>query len=550
VFSDVTERTAHLIDLERRYGREAERPLECLRAAKAGHGGLTADVVDQVAGDLGLPPAHVHGAASFYADLGFAPVGARRVRACAGTACFVATRAAGEVAGAERVHCLGYCYAAPAALDGDAARAGPDLAGQLAGEVPAVDPAIPHVAAVRDPVLLGALTGGDPLPWHTWPEVLAGGGSGRVLAEVERSGLCGRGGAAFPVARKWRAAAARPGPRYVVGNGDEGDPGSFADRLLMESAPDRVLEGMALAALASGADRAIAYVRSEYPRARDALREAAARARAAGHLGHDVHGAGIDLEIEVVEGAGSYVAGEETALLRSVEGVRGSVAVRPPFPTDAGLYRRPTVVNNVETLATVPWIVARGGAAYAALGTDQSRGTKLVCLNERFRRPGVYEVELGVPIRWICDQLGGGLREGLVLRALQVGGPLGGFLGPDELDLPFSIEATRAAGVELGHGGLVAIDDGVPAAELLTHLWEFAASESCGGCSPCRVGTRRGLELARRIGASDGAGEALEAMRRVLDVMGTASLCGFGLGAAPALRSLLRVYAPELEALG
>jgi NADH:ubiquinone oxidoreductase subunit F (NADH-binding) len=291
-------------------------------------------------------------------------------------------------------------------------------------------------------------------------------------------------------------------------------------------------------------------VRSEYPAARDALRAAVAEARAAGHLGRDVHGSGIDFDVEVAVGAGSYVAGEETALIASLEGVRGGAQVRPPYPVQDGFERSPTAVNNVETLCAVPWIVAAGAEAYARRGSPGSRGTKLVSLSERFARPGVYEVELGTAVGRVCEDLGGGLRGGARLRSLQVGGPLGGFLGPGELDAPLSYEGMRAAGVELGHGGLVAIDGRRSGAELLEHLWGFAADESCGNCAPCRVGSRRGLELAGRI-ASEGVREGLlSELERVRGVVGSASLCGLGLGIAPALRSLMRVYADELDPAG
>ncbi|WP_183101556.1 NADH-ubiquinone oxidoreductase-F iron-sulfur binding region domain-containing protein, partial [Nocardioides pelophilus] len=308
------------------------------------------------------------------------------------------------------------------------------------------------------------------------------------------AGLRGRGGAGFPTADKWAAVQAvdGPGPRFVVANGDEGDPGSFADRLLMERDPGRVLEGLALAGLACGATAGFVYVRSEYPRARTAVMRAVEAARSAGHLGTDIHGSGVDFDVEVVAGHGSYVAGEETSLLRSMAGLRGTVRVRPPYPTRHGYLGRPTAVNNVETLAAVPAILADGGAAYARLGHPLESGTSLVCLTERFARPGAYEVELGTPLRRIVEELGGGLVDDAPLRALQVGGPLGGFLAPSQLDLPLLESALAPAGVALGHGSLVAIDARVSRADLLAHLWRFGAEESCGACTPCREGTRRG----------------------------------------------------------
>jgi NADH:ubiquinone oxidoreductase subunit F (NADH-binding) len=363
----------------------------------------------------------------------------------------------------------------------------------------------------------------------------------RIAREVDAAGLRGRGGAGFPVARKWATAlqSSGDGTRYVVCNGDEGDPGSYVDRLLMELDPHGVLEGLALAGLASGAERGFMYVRSEYPRARDALRAAVQDARAAGDLGE-----GFD--IEVFEGAGSYVAGEETSLVHSMEGLRGAAAARPPFPAEQGLYGRPTVINNVETLAAVPWIVLRGGDAYAALGTEGNSGTKLVCLSATFARPGVYEVEFGTSLRTICDELGGGLRGGRPLRSVQVGGPLGGFLGPEDLDLPLAVEPLRAAGVELGHGSLVGFGEEIPAENLLVQVWRFAADESCGTCFPCRIGSRRGLEIAERIAAGDGRPEDPVALEAVMDAMHRGGMCGFGQGVPVSVRSLMRVYGAEL----
>ena len=442
----------------------------------------------------------------------------------------------------QAVRCLGFCYAAPALLDGDTPHAGPDIADQLTTEQAADPPPIPVTAAV-EPVLLGGILGEDD-PWQNWPDVIRSWPPQRLIAEVAASSLLGRGGAGYPAAAKWAAAASAPAPRYVVGNGDEGDPGSFCDRVLMEQDPHRVLAGLAYAAHAIGAERGYVYVRSEYPAAVRTMRNAVAEATTAGHLGRGLHGTAICLEVEVVEGAGSYVAGEETALLHALEGRRGAVRPRPPYPTTSGLLGAPTVVNNVETLAAVPWIVARGGTAFARLGVAPETGTKLVCLNEAFTSPGVYEVELGTSIRTIVDDLGGGLRDGRRLRAVQVGGPLGGFLGPDELDVPLLDAALAEYGVALGHASIIAIDDRVPAAQLLRHIWSFAAAESCGTCAPCRIGSGRGVDLAERIIAGDRS--ALEEQQPLLETLSTASMCAFGRGVPGSVRSLLRVYAGEL----
>lgn len=510
--------------------------LDELRRARTEDGVAGAAGERAAADRAGVPLAAVHGAASYYADLQ-GRRGRRHVRVCAGTACQVAGAGGRQLAGVERalgvgvgrcspdgavslqaVHCLGFCYAGPAALDGDVPCAGPDLPEQLAGSAPRRAPEVP-ASAVSHPVLLRSAP-----DWSVWPQVLRDGGAARVMREVEVSGLRGRGGAGFQAARKWQTVAATPsGPRYVVANGDEGDPGSFSDRLLMQRYPARVLEGLALAGLACGARRGFVYVRSEYPAAFDAMSEAVVRARELGMLRPEI------FDVAVMRGAGSYVAGEETSLLRSLAGLRATVRAKPPYPATHGYLGRPTAVNNVETLATVPMIIATGGEAYARLGRAPETGTILVCLNERFARPGAYEVELGTPVRAIVEDLGGGLRDGARLMVLQVGGPLGGFLSPSQLDLPLLDSALTEAGAALGHGGIVAIDERMSRDALLEHLWDFAAKESCGTCTPCREGTR--------LGASDP-----DSAAPFLDLMETASLCAFGRSVPRAVRSLRRAW--------
>ncbi|MFF4585674.1 NAD(P)H-dependent oxidoreductase subunit E [Streptomyces sp. NPDC001388] len=538
-----------------RQGRAGARLIESLAEARATTSDGPEVWAPSVGARAGLPGAAALGPASYYSDLA-APHGRRHVRVCAATACFAAragrhlvdvedelgvtpgtTSPNGDVS-VQTVRCLGYCYTGPAALDGDVPCTGPGLAAQLAGREPPRAPAIPASDDTGDPVLLGGVLAGEPA-WQTWPATVTAASPHDVCREVAVSGLRGRGGAGFRVAAKWEAAGGAPGT-VVVANGDEGDPGSYADRLLMEADPGRVLEGLALACFACGAGRGVVLVRSEYPAALARMREAVRQAYAEGHLGPSVHGTATGLDIQVVEGAGSYVAGEETALIAGLEGGRGCARSRPPYPTERGLWDAPTVVNNVETLAAVPWIVRRGGAAYARRGTPAEAGTKLVCLSERFARPGCHEVEIGTPIRRIVTDLGGGLRDGAELAVLQVGGPLGGFLAPDALDVPLSEEGLSARGAALGHAGLVAFDRRMAPQEVLRHVWEFAAAESCGACSPCRVGTRRGLEW-----ASAGAPPGLE-WERLSRVLVEASLCAFGRRIPPAVRSLARAYGDRL----
>ncbi|QCB98310.1 protein disulfide oxidoreductase [Arthrobacter sp. PAMC25564] len=533
-----------------RYAERFGRPIADVRDMIGAFGAVPADV----ARSLGLPAAAVEGPASFFADFS-APRGRRHIRVCGAAACFAATggRHVAEVAAVlgvgagsrspdgtvslQEVRCLGYCFSGPAALDGGEACAGAGLAAQLQGLSPRHAPPIPVHSNSRVPVVTAGLLGTSQ-PWSVWPEAVASGSSEDVLSQVDSSGLRGRGGAGFRAGAKWRAALARPAPRVVVANGDEGDPGSYSDRLLMERDPHRVLEGLALACFAVRAESGVVFVRSEYPQAFARMQEAAVEARAAGHLGTDIGGSGFTLEIDVVEGAGSYVSGEETALLSGLEGLRGVVRPRPPYPAERGLHGWPTVVNNVETLAAIPWIIKHGAAAYAAMGTPDEAGTVVACLSERFLRPGAYEVEIGTPVRRIVEDLGGGLRDGAVLRALQIGGPLGGFLGPEDLDVEFSDAALSRHGAALGHAGIVAFDDTLAGEDVLRNLWDFAAAESCGQCSPCRVGAWRGRALSDRPDGPDVRGERAHVLRS----MAVGSLCAFGRRVPAAVRSLARVY--------
>lgn len=542
-----------------RRGRPGEKLIESLAETRAGTGDGPEVWAPAVAARVGLPAAAALGPASYYADLAV-PHSDRHIRVCAATACFAAG-GGGHLAEVERelgvaahtasprgdvsvqaVRCLGYCYAGPAALDGDTPCTGVTLPAQLAGREPPLAPEIPVADDTGDPVLLGGVLSGEPT-WEVWSRTVSSGTPDEVHREVAASGLRGRGGAGFRVAAKWEAAGRTSGT-VVVANGDEGDPGSYADRLLMEADPGRVLEGLALACFACRARQGIVLVRSEYPAALARMREGVRQAYADGHLGPSVHGTATSLDIHIVEGAGSYIAGEETALIAGLEGGRGCARPRPPYPTERGLWDAPTVVSNVETLAAVPWIVRRGGAAYARRGTSDETGTKLVCLSERFARPGCYEVELGTPVRRIVTELGGGPKDGAELMALQVGGPLGGFLAADALDVPLSEAGLSARGAALGHAGLVAFDERVAPEEVLRHVWEFAAAESCGACSPCRVGSRRGLEWAS---ADTPPGREWERLSRVL---AEASLCAFGRRIPPAVHSLAHAYGDRLPGWG
>lgn len=353
---------------------------------------------------------------------------------------------------------------------------------------------------------------------------------GSVLAMIERSGEQGRGGAGYPTAAKWRACLAAADPRrFVVANGDEGDAGSFIDRVLLEEDPHAVLEGMALSALAVGASEGVVFIRAEYPRAQARMNRAIAEAREAGLLGPAVLGHGFAFDVRVVGGHGSYVCGEETALLNAIENKRGEVRVRPPYPTQAGLYGQPTVVNNIETLVNVPWIVREGPEAYRSLGVAAAPGTKAFCLARGFARPGIVEAEFGLELRGLIEQHAGGGRNGQPLAAVALGGPMGSILTPAEWDVPLEPAALGQRGIRLGHAGLVPIPEAADLRALLLNWAQFMALESCGKCVPCSLGSRRAVELVGRIDQGNHDEWQREFTQLLATIEGT-SLCGFGQG--------------------
>jgi NADH:ubiquinone oxidoreductase subunit F (NADH-binding) len=369
-----------------------------------------------------------------------------------------------------------------------------------------------------------------------------------VINAVEASGLRGRGGAAFPTGRKWRMAAHEAAtPRYVVANADEGDPGAYIDRFIMEDDPHCLIEAMAIAAYAIGAQAGWVYLRREYPHANTILQSAIDEAREDGFLGVNIVGSGFSFDIAIQVGRGSYACGEETAMLNAIEGRRPVAMARPPFPTQVGLFGKPTLVNNVETLASIPWILRHGADAYHRLGITGSRGTKVVSLNSLFKRPGLYEVEFGVPVRHIVEDLGGGLKTG-ELTGVMIGGPLAGVIPPRLLDTPFAFEELRHISAGVGHGGVIAFDRQTSIPELIHHVFQFAAGESCGKCPPCRLGCRRVEQVFQAI--VHGTPATAATRRQLIDILVAlklTSLCGLGSGAAEFADSVLLHYAPELE---
>jgi len=368
-------------------------------------------------------------------------------------------------------------------------------------------------------------------------------GAEAVIREVIDSKLMGRGGAAFPTGRKWEAVAKQSArPHYLICNADESEPGTFKDRVLMESDPFAIVEAMTIAGMATGCERGFVYIRGEYPLATQRLQHAIDQARAHDFLGANIIGRGIRFDIEIRRGAGAYICGEETAIFNSVEGYRGEPRNKPPFPAQAGLFGLPTVVNNVETLANIPWIVLEGGQAFAAIGAGgQSTGTKLFCLSGNVAEPGVYEVPFGKTLRDLIG-LAGGVSEGRSIQAILLGGAAGVFVGPDELDIPLTFEGARAAKATLGSGVIVVFDDRADMPDILRRIASFFRDESCGHCVPCRVGTVRQEEALYRIASGKTIGGVAQEVALLDEVglaMKDASICGLGQTAYAAIESAI-----------
>jgi formate dehydrogenase iron-sulfur subunit len=409
--------------------------------------------------------------------------------------------------------------------------------------------------AAREPVVLGRLArGGAPtlaayrsLGGYRALERALEFSPERLVQEVDRSGLRGRGGAAFPAGRKWQTVCAQNSPqKYVVANGDEGDPGAYIDRFLMEEDPHAIVEAMVIAALALDAHRGFVYVRAEYPTAHRRMEAAIAEARAEKILGERLLGSALTFDIEVVRGHGSYLCGEETALLNALEGKRPEVRARPPYPAVEGMFRQPTLVHNIETLVNIPWIALHGGEAYAAYGQSTSRGTKVLSLNSLFRRPGLYEVELGMSVRQVVEDLGGGLTTGTPVGVL-IGGPLAGLIPPSLFATPLGFDELRGIGASVGHGGVVAIDEHTMIPDLVHHVFAFGAAESCGKCTPCRLGSRQAERLFAEHPSRRATTVGREAWRALITALADTSLCGHGSGLAEFAASIERYYAKELD---
>jgi len=567
--------------------------LPVLHAIQERIGWISPGALNYTAVRLGLPPAEVHGVASFYGMFSLAERPAAVVHVCDDIACL--TRGADQLCaevktrlGPEgkpclggramwlRSNCLGLCERAPAVL---VSRAGeqaqervvaPAIADRVESLVTdAVNNVMPAAPDVLNTQLSVPQEGSRKLTllrrvgktnavqldgyqrlggYEALHKAFELGPEG-VLRELAASKLLGRGGAAFPAAKKWEALYQQreqlkqdaKRKHYVICNADESEPGTFKDRIVMEGDPFAVIEGMTIAALVTGAEQGYIYLRGEYPLAAERMAHAIEAARWEGLLGNNVASRGMRFDIELRRGAGAYICGEETALFNSIEGHRGEPRNKPPFPTQAGLFRQHTVVNNVETLVNVPVIVRDGGAAYAKIGTENSTGPRLFCLCGHIARPGVYEVPMGTTLRELMTIAGGVAGTGR-LQAVLLGGAAGTFVSPKEIDVPLTFEGTRAIGATLGSGVVMLFDDSINLKRILLRIAEFFRHETCGQCVPCRIGVVRQLEALQRL--NDGrplssATDEIAMLREMGQAMRDASICGLGQTASSAVESAL-----------
>jgi NADH-quinone oxidoreductase subunit F len=542
------------------YGGHAARAqrhllLPALHAVQDVTGAVSRGALSYICDRLTIPPAEAYGVATFYALFAVDGPGGATIHVCDDIVC--AQYGASELCAAlddagtefERSPCLGQCDRAPAAMYHQPGRGYGNAAPVTTESVftPVFDE-LPPGLLHQDPdelTLLRRIGVVDPTSIESYRE--AGGFEGlakaremgpeAVIAELKTSNLKGRGGAAFPIGIKWEGVRHSPGDeKYVIANGDESEPGTFKDRLVMEGDPFAVVEAMVIFGFATGASKGFIYVRGEYPTAERRLVSAIAHTREAGLLGE-----GFDLE--VIRGAGAYICGEETALFASIEGHRGEPRQKPPFPTQSGVFGKPTGINNIETLLAVLEVVAGGGEAFAGIGTSQSAGPKVFCVSGAVAKPGVYEVDFGTTLGELVD-LAGGMRDGAEFGAVLLGGAAGVFADSTALDVPLTFEDTRAAGTTLGSGSIILFDDRTDFGRVLTRIARFFRDESCGQCVPCRIGTVRQEEALARLSAGRPLGSVADEKERLADlalVMTDASICGLGQTAASAVQSAMRL---------
>jgi NADH-quinone oxidoreductase subunit F len=529
--------------------------LPALQAAQGHFGWLSESVAAQISIALQVPLADVHGVIEFYSMIYNKPVGKKIVRVCTDPACALKgaedlldhlcshhgvapgeTTVDGERT-IERSPCLGLCEQAPAALFEDQAETNINLA---TGTYDLGRPSSLVFGSIRT---LTEHCGGQTTSLQEYGEYAALNKAraiapAGVIAEIKASGLVGRGGAAFPTAIKWEGAAnAQGNQKYVICNGDESEPGTFKDRVLLLDDPHRVIEGMCIASHAIGASKGYIYLRGEYPYIQPVLETALNEARQDGYLGEH-------FDIEIFLGAGAYICGEETALFESIEGKRGFPRIKPPFPTTNGLFDMPTVINNVETLCNVPLILNKGAKEYRMTGTEKSPGPKLFCVSGDVARPGLYEVPFGISLRKLLN-LAGGVARGEKLGAVLFGGAAGAFARPEQIDVKLTFEDLRAAGLPLGSGVVMVFNKERDLRDVLKRLGKFFAHESCGKCYPCQLGTQRQMEILERIALGDIKEGDSQRLQDVGWTMTDASLCGLGQTAASAVLSAMKEF-PDL----
>ncbi len=559
--------------------------LPAFHAVQSRFGWIPPGALNYICQRLTVPPAEAHGVVTFYHLFSLTPRPTAVAHVCDDIVCRIkgGERLCHELEQAigperegrwKRSPCLGRCESAPAALvlnagetpsaislapatiTGIVAARGREKAATQ-GSLESLRRSVPQFGSARLR-LLGRIGRIEPEDLKAYrasggysalARAIEGGPDG-VIRQVLASKLMGRGGAAFPTGRKWDAVAkAQARPHYVVCNADESEPGTFKDRVLMEGDPFAVIEGMTIAGFATGSEQGYLYVRGEYPLAHRRMATAISAARAAGLLGKNVMNASFAFDVELRSGAGAYICGEETSLFNSIEGKRGEPRNKPPFPVQAGLFGKPTVVNNVETLVNIPLILALGGEAYSGIGTSGSSGPKLFCVSGNVARPGVYEVDFGINLGGLIS-LAGGVPDGKAMRAVLLGGAAGTFVGRDKMDLALTFEGTRAAGASLGSGVVLVLDDSIDLGDILLRVAAFFRDESCGQCVPCRVGTVRQEELLRRLRSNRTLGSRADEMALLRDigqVMRDASICGLGQTASNAIESAFATLDPMPE---
>jgi len=564
----VDERYAAVERTMQRFKYQEHGLVEVLITAQEEFGSLTKDLLNFVSDKLHLPLSHVYGVATFYDSFRLESVGKTHAMVCTGPACIIAgskeilAKACEHIGVSEpgqtsedgqrcveEVTCLGLCDHAPAALVNHKPQVNlsvHDVPAMLQGRA-----STPHIQVCGRPRILTAPIGRlapTDLDAHkeegafiALEKAFCTMTSEEVIEEVKESRLSGRGGAGFQTGMKWQFAKEAPGnTKYVVCNFDESEPGTFKDRTLMEGNPFRVIEGLTICAYATGAHEGYIYIRGEYPTATDIVEEALDKMYSEHLLGYDILGTGYDLDIEVRHNAGAYICGEETALFESIEGKRGHPRLKPPYPTQSGLFGKPTVINNVETLAVVPSVILHGGEWFQQWGTPTSVGLKLFCLSGHVKQPGVVEAPLGLTVRELIEEFGGGF-EGQP-QAILLGGAAGGFLHPDHLDTPLTHEDLQKLDVPIGSGAIMVFNQSVDLWQVLQALAHFFVHETCGQCTPCRIGTNQIYKILHKINLGVATSADLRKLEELGDAIKNTCVCGLGMTAANPVLTVLQHF--------